>query len=175
MAPDSSNKAFDLPGVPGISKTYFLRLQLHDATGALVSDNFYWLSTKPDPLDWAHKQDTVYTPQKDFGELERVGQLAASETGRHGDIGWQPAGAEAVAHQACYGQKSKLEFITFMAHLRLTRVEDGADVVPVLWEDNYFSLLPGETPVVLVSFPDAGQPVAIEVDGYNVTPQTLNP
>src|SRR5207253_7611451 len=69
LAEDNSTKAFDLPTPEGLSTTYFLKLQLHDATGKLVSDNFYWLSTKPDVLDWAGRSDTVYTPQKDFGDL----------------------------------------------------------------------------------------------------------
>ena len=55
--------------------TYFLKLELHDATGKLLSDNFYWLSTKPDVLDWAARSDTVYTPQKDFGDLTGLSGL----------------------------------------------------------------------------------------------------
>ncbi|HME12672.1 MAG TPA: hypothetical protein VKF79_07420, partial [Candidatus Acidoferrum sp.] len=174
LAPDSSNKAFDLPAVTGISKTYFLRLQLHDGAGALLSDNFYWLSTKPDTLDWAHKQDTVYTPQKDFGDLSGLNSLPQVKL----DVTAISVGNPRVPRRLLIKRvtvKNPSSSIVFMAHLRLTRAEDGADVVPVFWEDNYFSLLPGETRVVLVSFPDAGQPVAIEVDGYNVTPQTLKP
>jgi hypothetical protein len=31
-----------------------------------------------------------------------------------------------------------------MVHLKITRGEGGEEVVPIYWEDNYFSLLPGE-------------------------------
>src|SRR5260370_7901288 len=75
VAADSSTKAFDLPKVDGLSKTYFLRLQLHDSTGKLLSDNFYWLSTKPDVMDWKNRQDTVYTPQAEFGDLSGLNTL----------------------------------------------------------------------------------------------------
>ena len=43
--------------------------------GSLVSDNFYWLSTKPDTLDWKHKKDTVYTPQAEFADLTGLNSL----------------------------------------------------------------------------------------------------
>ncbi len=75
LAPDSSTKAFDLPKIDDLTKTYFLRLELHDPSGKLLSDNFYWLSTKPDTLDWKHKQDTVYTPQAEFGDLTGLNSL----------------------------------------------------------------------------------------------------
>ena len=52
-------------------------LRASDARGEGVSDNFYWLSTKPDTLDWAKKQDTVYTPQAEFADLTGLNSLPA--------------------------------------------------------------------------------------------------
>jgi exo-1,4-beta-D-glucosaminidase len=60
-----------------------------------------------------------------------------------------------------------------MVHLRVTRGQGGEDVTPILWEDNYFSLLPGEQREVTAKFeksaPDAPKPVLI-IDGWNVAP-----
>src|SRR5256886_5808007 len=75
LGADSSTKAFELPTPEGLSTTYFLKLELHDAAGKLVSDNFYWLSTKLDTLEWAGRTDTVYTPQKDFSDLTGLSAL----------------------------------------------------------------------------------------------------
>jgi exo-1,4-beta-D-glucosaminidase len=178
LAPDSSNKAFDLPAVPGVSKTYFLRLQLHDSAAALVSDNFYWLSTKADTLDWAHKQDTVYTPQKDFGDLTGLDALpqvkveATIVSKVHGSLGSQPT---------IITVKNPSGSVAFMVHLRLTQGPGGADIVPVLWRDNYFSLLPGEQREISMTYIGApptalaGQTPVIVVDGYNVPPITVQP
>src|SRR5207244_9992248 len=66
---------FDLPRIDDLTKTYFLRLELHDSAGKPLSDNFYWLSTKPDVMDWEHQQDTVYTPQAEFGDLSGLNSL----------------------------------------------------------------------------------------------------
>jgi exo-1,4-beta-D-glucosaminidase len=174
LGPDSSNKAFELPAVPGISKTYFLRLQLHDSGGSLVSDNFYWLSTKVDTLDWTHKQDTVYTPQKDFADLTGLNSLPQANL----VVSAAPAVNPRVPRQNLAMRvtvKNPGTGVAFMTHLRLTSGPDGADVVPVFWEDNYFSLLPGETRVVRVSYPAGFQSVVLKVDGYNVAPLTVEP
>jgi exo-1,4-beta-D-glucosaminidase len=168
---DSSNKAFALPAVAGLSKTYFLRLQLHDARGALVSDNFYWLSTKPDTLDWEHKQDTVYTPQKDFADLSGLNSLKRvkpettfTATVKDGQV----SGMVKV--------KNTSDTVAFMVHLRLTQGGGGEDVVPIFWQDNYVSLLPGEERDVVVTYAfDAlgGKAGTLEVSGYNVAPFTV--
>src|SRR5262249_3600137 len=75
---DASVKAFDLPKADGLTMTFFQKLQMFDPAGKLVSDNFYWLSAKEDTLDWAHRQDTVYTPQAEFGDLTGLEGLPAT-------------------------------------------------------------------------------------------------
>jgi len=45
--------------------------------------------------------------------------------------------------------------------------------VPVFWEDNYFSLLPGESRIVKAKFSShaaGGRQPAVIVDGWNVAP-----
>jgi exo-1,4-beta-D-glucosaminidase len=168
LAPDSSTKAFDLPNVLGLTKTYFLRLQLHDAAGKLLSDNFYWLSTKPDVLDWKHKKDTVYTPQSEFGDLTGLNDLPQAKVAVSKEIqqsGLHPGMTVTFENQS--------DAIAFMVHGRLTRGQGGEDVTPIFWTDNYFSLLPGEKRTISAKYAAAsldGKEPVLEVDGYNVVP-----
>jgi exo-1,4-beta-D-glucosaminidase len=171
LAADAATKAFDLPAPENLSTTYFLKLQLHDASGNLVSDNFYWLSTKPDTMDWKHKKDTVYTPQKDFADLTGLNSLpqvkleihaAAHETGQTGMIHLHV--------------KNTSGSVAFMVHPRLTKGPNGDDLVPIFWDDNYFSLLPGEEKSVSVSFALvdlAGTEPTLTLDGYNIAPTAV--
>jgi exo-1,4-beta-D-glucosaminidase len=170
---DSSTKAFDLPNVEGLSNTYFLRLQLRDPAGKLVSDNFYWLSTKVDTLDWAKRKDTVYTPQKEFADLTGLNSLPqvtlAVSAARS-----SAAGKDTIAVTA----KNPSSSVAFMAHLRLTRGPGGDDVVPIFWSDNYFSVLPGEERQVTATYDSSaldGKAAILVVDGYNVASNTLQP
>jgi exo-1,4-beta-D-glucosaminidase len=167
LPPDSSVKAFDLPKVPDLSTTYFLRLQLHDSEGKLASDNFYWLSTKPDVLDWKRKKDTVYTPQAAFGDLTGLNSLPpvrldVSAEGKEED----------GEHRVKVKVRNPGKSVAFMVHLRVTR-ESREEVAPILWEDNYFSLLPGESRTVGARYEErarGGRAGVLQLEGFNVTP-----
>jgi len=170
LAADSSAKAFDLPKPEGLTPTYFLKLELHDTAGKLVSENFYWLSTKADELDWAKRTDTVYTPQKEFGDLTGLNNLpkvrvAITKTA-------QGSGSNSSITVVA---ENKSQSVAFMIHPRLIRGKGGDDVTPIFWSDNYFSLLPGEKKTVTVRFDSAplrGAAPELVVEGWNVEPAT---
>ncbi len=136
---DAAVKAFDLSKPANLSKTYFLKLYLHDASGKLVSDNFYWLSTKLDTLDWTKRKDTVYTPQKEFADLTGLNALPQIKLEMKSSV-QDENGKGIVTVQV----KNPSASVAFQVHLRVTKDKDGDDLVPIFWDDNYFSLLPGE-------------------------------
>ena len=61
--------------------------------------------------------------------------------------------------------------IVFSVHLRLMKGKGGEEVVPVLWEDNYFELMPGEKREIAATYrrKQLGRPY-VTVDGWNVPP-----
>jgi exo-1,4-beta-D-glucosaminidase len=164
---DAATKAFDLPKPGNLSTTYFLKLWLDQPSGGVLSDNFYWLSTKPDTMDWKHKKDTVYTPQKDFADitgLNSLSQVKLELQAAELDMG----GTGMVRLHV----KNPSTSVAFMIHPRLTKGSDGDDLVPIFWDDNYFSLLPGEEKTVSATFSPSdsqGQLPFLYVDGYNVS------
>jgi len=165
---DSVTRALDLPKPAQLSATYFLKLELHDASGKLVSDNFYWLSTKPDTMNWAGRSDTVYTPQKDFADLTGLNSLPQVKLEARAELH-----REAKQSIVRLRVKNPGASVAFMVHARLTRGEGGDDVVPIFWEDNYFSLLPGEEKTVTAAYDPAdlgAKEPALELDGFNVEP-----
>jgi len=165
---DAAVKAFDLPKPDGLSMTFFVKLDLRDARGKNVSDNFYWLSTKADTLHWAHKQDTVYTPQAEFGDLTGLGSLPQIKLQTSALLDQKSGAATGKAHVRV---KNTSPSVAFQIRLRLADKKNDHDVVPVFWEDNYFSLMPGEERIVSVSY-DTGQlggahPV-VQISGFNI-------
>jgi exo-1,4-beta-D-glucosaminidase len=65
--------------------------------------------------------------------------------------------------------------IAFMVHLRVTRGKGGEDITPIFWDDNYFSLLPGEKRTVTAKFrhpSEVGPKPFLVVEGWNVAPAT---
>ena len=165
---DGAVKAFDLPKAEGLTMTFFVRLELRDARGRAVSDNFYWLSAKADTLDWSKKQDTVYTPQAEFGDLTGLATLPRVRLQASATIE-QPASVS--SGKAHIRVKNPSAGVAFQVRLRLANKKDDLDVVPVFWDDNYFSLLPGEERLISVSYDASqlhGERPVIQVGGFNI-------
>jgi exo-1,4-beta-D-glucosaminidase len=174
---DSAARVFTVPEPAGLSTTYFVELGLADPSGKPVSRNFYWLSTKPETPDW-DRSNWYYTPTKSFADLKGLATLAPSRVSvaasgeQRGDAGTARVRVENPGRTLAFG-----------VHLKLVKSQpgegDGADdgtieateVLPVLWEDNYFPLMPGASRELTVTWRarDAAKAtLAVVVDGWNV-------
>jgi exo-1,4-beta-D-glucosaminidase len=165
VPPDASVRAFAVDPVEGLSRTYFLRLGLRDPKGDLLSSNFYWLSTQPDVLDW-EAPTWYYTPTRTFADLTGLEELPTVEL--QASTTHEREEDERVTRVTL---ENPTEHLAFAVRLRLLRDESGAEVLPILWEDNYFELMPGETREIAARYraEDLGEnePV-VAVDGWNV-------
>ena len=167
-AADSTNKVLTLPEIGGLSPTYFLVLRLEDARGKLVGSNFYWLSSKPETLDW-EKSNWYTTPTASYADFTALSQLpkvrlqVADRTERKGQ--------DAITHVTLENSSKSL---AFFVRLKVDRGKGGDEILPVLWQDNYISILPGEKREVTATYRaqelGAAQ-AAVEVSGWNVASQ----
>jgi exo-1,4-beta-D-glucosaminidase len=61
--------------------------------------------------------------------------------------------------------------LAFFVRLKVNKRPKGEEILPVIWEDNYFALLPGEQREVSATYRSAAlgssQP-DVEVSGWNV-------
>jgi exo-1,4-beta-D-glucosaminidase len=139
IPPDSSTRAFTLPELPAFSPTYFVSLRLQNASGEQVSTNFYWLSTKAETLEW-DKSDWYHTPTKTFADFTALNRMPRAELKVSSQNGGQGEDRTTTVTVTNPGKT-----IAFAVRLKLQKSSDGEEILPVLWQDNYFSLLPGET------------------------------
>jgi exo-1,4-beta-D-glucosaminidase len=164
---DGVVKTINVPAPEGISSTYFLNLQLFSSAGKLLSRNFYWLSTKPDVPDF-DKSEWYYTPLSEFADFDALQDLPKAKVKAAMSV--TEAGNDTAARVTVENTGSSL---AFLVRLRLLKGKSGAEVLPVFWDDNYVSLLPGEKREISVRVRkrDLGgaQPV-LAVDGFNVAP-----
>ena len=162
---DGVVKAFAIPEIEGLSKTYFLRLTLQDQSGKLVSSNFYWLSTQPDVSNWAAGNGR-YTPIQTYADLtglERLPPVKVNVSSRT-----EQKGSDGIAHVTVQNAGAGL---AFMVHLTVHKGPGSPDIEPVYWEDNYFELMPGEKREVTATYPNkllGGAAPQIKVDGWNI-------
>ncbi len=180
---DSSTRVFTLPAIEGLSSTYFVSLTL-ESSGKPASRNFYWLSTKPEVVDFEegghhlvgpYQTIATYMPTKTFADytaLKTLPQVDLDVTAqsRLGDS----EGSTTVT------LRNPSRTLAFAVRLKVNKASSGQmgpqgitddEVLPVLWDDNYFPLLPGESRQVTATYnaKDLGHssPV-VEVEAWNV-------
>jgi exo-1,4-beta-D-glucosaminidase len=167
VAPDAVAKPFAIPELAGITSTYFLNLQLFSASDELISRNFYWLSTKPDVLDFS-KSQWFYTPQSDFADFTALQDLPKASLKTFYSV--SPSGNDVAAFITVENPGPGL---ALAVRLRLLKGKDGDEILPAFWDDNYFALLPGEKRTVSVRIRKSDLPgvkPVVAVDGFNVVP-----
>jgi len=161
---DGVIKVVAIPEIEGLSPTYFVALKVSDSAGKVLGSNFYWLSTKPETLDWA-KSTWFNTPTLAYADFKALAQLPKVKL-RVTEHSERKADQE-ITHVTVENPSTSL---AFFVRLKLKKGAAGPEILPVLWQDNYVSLLPGEkrdlTAEYRASELGAEKPV-IEVRGWN--------
>ena len=138
---DSTVVLSALPVPDDVTPVYYVKLELDDASGAPLSTNFY-------------------VQGKEEGNLQALNQLgkASVKTTFSGNGPWK-------ANLTNNGDVPAL-----MLRLKLVSGRDGEMVLPVIYSDNYFSLMPGESREIGIQAApeDLRGKVGLEVTGFNL-------
>jgi len=115
--------------------------------------------------DWYHTPTTQYADLTGLAGLAEVPLVATAVS----------SSQNGTDHATVTLQNSSTR-VAFFVRLKLPSGAGGKEVLPIFWSDNLVALLPGETRTLGVSYAHAdlkGAAPAVEVSGWNVTPQTL--
>jgi exo-1,4-beta-D-glucosaminidase len=166
--PDSSTRTLTLPSFSSAasSPVYFVKLSLKNAKGDEVSRNFYWLPASLSKIDWDKaSRDTDHAPIATYEDLTALKGLPRVRLQVKAKF-VSPAG-DAVQVTL----RNPSTNLAFQVHLGIRNPGSEDEVLPVLWEDNYFALLPGESRVLTARYLTkyAIRPgAAVLMDGWNV-------
>ena len=130
-AADASSNVFAITA--GTSTPYFLDLKLKDGSGNLVSKNFYWL-----PSDGATNISSMLSMAKTT--MPATANATWTKSGTENTVSLKIVNTGTVCAMSC--------------RLLLTGATSGNRILPVHFNDNYFSLIPGDTQSVIVKFDD---------------------
>lgn len=159
-------KAIDALRLPAdLPPTYFLDLRLFKEKGQLVDANFYCLSAKPETLDEANETWYV-TPIKDFADLTALNNLkpVALKVG-------QKASKEGPRTRITVELTNPTADLALMVEIRVVRDATGEVVLPIYLDDNYVTLLPGESRKISGVFSTedlGGENPVVKIRGWNV-------
>jgi exo-1,4-beta-D-glucosaminidase len=154
-----------LPAPAGLSRVYFIELELAATDGKPISRNVYWLSTQADELDWAHS--TWYlTPVTRYADLTPLQSLPTATTTVRATM--RHEGAEDIASVTLTVPPSS-KAVALFQHVSIKRSAGGETMLPILWSDNDATLWPGESITLTAHFATLGAATpVVEVSGWNV-------
>jgi hypothetical protein len=144
---DACTEAFvlDFPA----SGAHFVKLELHDQHGKLLSQNFYWHAREEGQLQELNSLPLVALAGKWHAHHSAKGLVITGKI-------TNPAKTPALA-----------------VRLTLRDAKTGRRILPVYYDDNYFSLLPGETREFRIASSVAAERLEIGLSGWNIEPATL--
>ena len=117
----------------GLSDVHFIRLTLKDKSGKVVSENNYWRGN--DRLDFTALNTLPAAELKVSSKLLRKNGQAEIRA--------------AIAHL------KSAKGVAFAVYVQAVRTSDGERILPAIMNDNYFTLMPGETKVICITFDEA--------------------
>jgi exo-1,4-beta-D-glucosaminidase len=169
--PDSSQRVFTIPAslYSSAERIFFIDLRLTDATGKLVSRNFYWVPGTLTTFDFP-ATDYTHTPAERHENLTALTQLPKAQVQATAAIRTTPRGREVTV----YLQNSQAA-LGFQIHAAVRTV--GHDLIaPIFWSDNWIELTPGESTTLTALLPEnAPADPLVEIDGWNIAAQTIAP
>lgn len=115
----------------GLTPLHFIKLELTDSIGNVLSENFYWRNGEKE-LD--------YTSLNSLPKANLTFALLEKEEG-----------------MTQLSIKNQGKSVAFGNRLRLVRQDTQERVLPVLFSDNYFTLMPGEEKIIRIQDIGEGQ------------------
>jgi exo-1,4-beta-D-glucosaminidase len=169
VAPGGAVQALTLPRVARDSSVLFVRAQLLDKTGKVVSENVYWQSQRLDDLGDPSNDSAFELKQASWADMTGLNNMAqvpldvtAFRTPNPGD------------NRVTIRLHNPSQQVGFFERAELTSTPDGDEILPIEYSDNYVTVFPGET-VELQGQPWSGVAAKwVRVTGYNTPPVVVS-
>lgn len=151
MKADESKILFVLDLPKELTDIYFLKLILQDKAGKEISSNFYWLSNKGD-------EDADFTGLAKLPPVDVTTKLS-------------PLSRENGMFKLVVELTNTSTSVAFVVNPKVLSALTREPVLPIFWQDNYFSLLPGEKRTIEMQL-DASlvtdSKLLFKLDGWNL-------
>ena len=169
-----SQFVYKLPDIKNLTPVWFLDLRIYDKNNKEVDNSIYWLSTKKDILDYTAFKKLpwpFYTPTSQFADFTALDNLPKVKL----QYDYQFTKDEKFG-KITLKVKNPSDAIAFFMFLDTLDPTTTKPILPVYWDDNYVTLLPGEERTYKASYfladSDGNKPV-LKINAWNVESETL--
>jgi len=165
---------YKLPEIKGLTSVWFLDLRIFDGNNQEIDNSIYWLSTKPDVLDYEAAKALewpFHTPSKEYADFTALDKLPKIQL--EYDYQYEKGTEDGKVTLKVTNPTSTIAFFTFFFFFYS---ETDLPILPVYWNDNYITLLPGESRTYDATYNLAnskGEKPVVKVNAWNVAQVTL--
>jgi exo-1,4-beta-D-glucosaminidase len=166
---NTSKLIYKLNDIKGVTPVYFLDIRIYDKENKELDNSFYWLSVKKDVLDYEGSKKLpwpYYTPTVQFADFTSLDKLP--KVSLVCDIQYS---TNEKSGNITVKLKNPSESIAFFVFMDVLDPSTMKPILPIYWDDNYVSLLPGEEKTYKASYRtsdyNGSQPV-VTFRGWNV-------
>lgn len=126
---NSYKEVFTVPQINNITPVYFVRLELLDNKGNVVSDNFYWRSA---------------SENENYSALAKLKDVKLNVSYKTEEKDGE--------YSLTVSVKNKTKQLAFLNRLAVIKKDSNEEVLPTIWSDNFLTLMPGEEKTVKTRF-----------------------
>ncbi len=156
-------QAMTLPRYPHDSPVFFVRCQLFNKSGEVLAENIYWQSQKDDDLGDRKNDGAFALQQESWADMTALNSMPQAPL----DLSAKQTSAGG-ANRITIRLHNATEYVAFFERAEITSEQDGDEILPIEYDDNYVTVFPGETAEIhgVVSQSDK-TPAWVRVEGYN--------
>jgi exo-1,4-beta-D-glucosaminidase len=169
---DSSQQVFTLPETlfNGTHRIFLINLKLKNASGKVISRNFYWTPYRLTDFDWPATTYT-HTPAKFYSDLHALTELSPAAVTAQAELEHTSRG-----NRVRLQLKNTSDALAFQLRFVL-RTPSGGLIAPVIWSDDWIELTPGESRTFTTATLPKDTPAnaVIQLSGWNIQPATITP
>jgi exo-1,4-beta-D-glucosaminidase len=163
---NSAKQVISLPRYPKASSVFFVRCQLSDSAGKLLVDNTYWQSSKDDDMGGRENDNAFDLKMASWADMTALNSMPRVPL-------------EISATQSADDSEKRIvirlhnpsEHIAFFERATISDAQDGNEILPIKYDDNYITVYPGETAEIHGTVSKSSDPRWFKMEGYN-TPAT---
>ena len=156
-------RALTLPQIAPDSRVVFVRCELLDSAGEVVTENVYWQSQRRDDVGDPRNDAAFELNQESWADMTPLNSM-------------RRVPLEVNARRASTEEEGPVTITlrnagkqpAFFERAEVMSTRDGDEILPIEYSDNYVTVFPGETVQLRADVPASGGDAAwVRVGGYN--------